>query len=219
MKKALADGLTALLLSKKFLASMFGAIANLTLYLGFELDVDQAMGITSPILAMILGQTVVDVRKAGKPPSPPTDVINATNVSLLLLLVLAVGGLAGCDKMKASSARATANFIDCMKPNTKALAGELTSVVSSVLRDATGNDGKVDWTSVKATVGTFKSDAPMCAFRSAIIEALRPRVATADAPQSSPLPTDSADLSAGYESIRVGMFSGRLAPIGSAELQ
>lgn len=52
-----------LLGSKKFIASMLAVAAQVALQFGWELDADQALAIVSPLMAYILGQAAVDVRK------------------------------------------------------------------------------------------------------------------------------------------------------------
>jgi len=205
------DVLKALFSSKKFIAALFGVAAHIALKLGFELDVEEAMAITSPILAYILGQSAVDVKKAA----------GAGSTAAILVLVVGVLGASGamlssgCASWKSSATGAASSFVDCLAPNTKALAGELQGTVADVIRNSTDNTGKVDWTSVKSSVGTFKSDAPLCAFQAAVrgmlLAARAPK--DPDAPQSAGLEIDATSLETGYEAVRLELFAGRLGPL------
>jgi hypothetical protein len=186
--------------SKKFAIGLAASLINGVLVaLGVSIEV--AILATSPLSGALLGQAAVDVRKAG-----PT----AGSVASILLAVGLVTGAAtnaGCGSLQRGGAAA----IDCLAPNTAKLAGELTGVVADVLRGATDNTGRVDWSAVKASVNGFKSDGPRCAFRAAVAESLRLR--SSGGVQSAGLEWSPDDLRAGYAAINAEVFGTRLAPL------
>ena len=192
-----------LLASKKFQTAILTLVANLLLRFGIDLDVGEALAITSPLIAYILGQSAVDVKKAG--PTIPGAV-------LVLLAAASLSGaavsLAGCG----AAQRVGGGLIDCLAPHTAKLAGELTGVVADTIRHATDNTGRVNWSAVKEVVQRFKSDAPRCAFRIAVDEALRLRKSLGGV-LSAGLEYDPADLRAGYAEINAEVFGARLAPL------
>jgi hypothetical protein len=196
------DAIKPLLTSKKFQTAILTLVANLLLRLGVDMDVGEALAITSPLVAYILGQSVVDVRKAGP---------NIAGAALLLLAACTLSwslmSVAGCGAVQ----RGGASVIDCLAPNTAKLAGELTGVVADVLRSSTDNTGHVDWSAVKASVASFQSDAPKCAFRAAVSEALK--VVPGGGVQSAGLEWSPDDLRAGYATINAEVFGARLAPL------
>ena len=187
--------------SKKFMIGLAASLINGVLVaLGVSIEI--AILATSPLSGALLAQGAVDVRKAG--PS------NGSALAVMLAAGLIGSGvytLTGCG----ATQRAGASFIDCMQPNTRALAGEITGLVGDTLRNATDNTGRVDWQSVKGTLLGFKSDAPMCAFRSALVEAMRPR--SSGGVQAAGLEWSPDDLRAGYTAVNHDLFGSRLAPL------
>ena len=189
-----------ILRSKKFLTGLAASITNLiALALGFPIEV--AMLASSPLAASLAAQGVVDVRKAGP---------SAGSVASILLAVGLVTGAAtnaGCGSLQRGGAAA----IDCLAPSTARLAAELTGVVGDVLRGATDHAGRVDWATVRAAVQAFRSDAPRCAFRAAITEAMRPR--SSGGVQAAGLEWSPDDLRAGFAAVNHDLFGSRLAPL------
>lgn len=193
-----------ILKSKKFLTGLAASLINAVL-VALGVPVEVALAVTSPLSASLLAQGVVDVRKAG-----PTAGAAAALVIAAGLLGAAGVGLSGCATVR----RASSSFVDCMAPNTRALAGELQGVVADVIRGATDTSGRVDWSSVKASVRSFRSDAPLCAFQTAVREMLLAgRRASSGAPQSAGLEYSEDDLRAGYAEVNAEVFGARLAPL------
>lgn len=189
-----------ILRSKKFLTGLAASIINLiALALGFPIEV--AMLASSPLAASLVAQGAVDVRKAG--PSA------GAAVSILLAIGLVAGAAtnAGCGGMQ----RAGAAAIDCLAPSTAKLAAELTGVVGDALRAATDHTGHVDWQAVRGAVQAFRSDAPRCAFRAAITEAMQLR--SSGGIQAAGLEWSPDDLRAGYAAINAQVFGAGLAPL------
>jgi hypothetical protein len=185
--------LKPLLTSKKFQMALITTIANLLLYFGIELDVEIAMALTSPLIAAIFGQTAVDVKKAG--------------LAGLVLLVVACGSTTG-QRLKAGAGRVAGDFIDCTTPAAVTTIGELGPAFANVIRNATSDDGKVDGAPVKQALGALKSPAMQCAAAAVFAEMLRPREPDPDAPQSSPLEVDPAELGAVFELLRTEHYDG-----------
>jgi hypothetical protein len=189
-----------ILRSKKFLTGLAASIINLiALALGFPIEV--AMLASSPLAASLVAQGAVDVRKAG----PSAGAV--TSILLAVGLVTGAATSAGCGSLQRGGAAA----IDCLAPSTARLAAELTGVVADVLRAATDHAGRVDWATVRASVGAFQSDAPRCAFRAAIAAAMQPR--SGGGVQAAGLEWSPDDLRAGYAAINAQAFGARLAPL------
>jgi len=196
------NAIKPLLSSKKFQTAILTIAANLLLRFGVDLDVGEALAITAPLMAYILGQSAVDAKKAGP------------GISGAVLVLLAAAGLSGAAVSLAgcsAAQRGSAALIDCLAPNTAKLARELTGVVGDVLRAATDNAGRVDWQAVRGSVGAFQGDAPRCAFRAAITEAMRARLP--GGVQSAGLEWSPDDLRAGFAAINAQAFGDRLAPL------
>lgn len=192
----------AVLASKKFVTGLFASMINL-IAVALGLPLEAALAISSPLTLGLAYQGVVDVRKAG-----PT----AGSVAAIVLAVAVLGGgavgLAGCG----AAQRASASFLDCMQPRTKALASELTGLVADTIRHAADNNGRVDWATVREVVAPFKSAAPRCAFRAAVIEALRPSSGLSS-PQAAGLEYSPDELREGYAAINAEVFGASLEPL------
>ena len=187
--------------SKKFMIGLAASLINgLLVALGVSIEV--AILATSPLSGALLAQGAVDVRKAGPGNGSALAVMLAAG-----LLGSGVYTLTGCG----AAQRGGAAFVDCLAPNTAKLAGELTGVVGDVLRAATDNTGHVDWTAVKASIQSFKTDGPRCAFRAAITAAMQPR--PSGGVQSSGLEWSPDDLRAGFAAVNHDLFGSRLAPL------
>ena len=122
--------------------------------------------------------------------------------ALLALVVLGLGATqTACTGFKTDAKDAAGKFVDCTKPALATTASELVPAFADVLRNATGNTGKVDWAPVNKVAAPLKSIASQCAFASVIAELLSPK-AKPGAPQSSPLAADPTDVLAGFGAIR-----------------
>jgi hypothetical protein len=211
------EALKALLSSKKFLTAVFTVLANLALKFGLELDVDQAVALTSPLIAAIFGQTVIDVKKAGNGAS--------TAVTLVFAFITAgVVGLAvtssGCTKaqLKDAGVRAATSMVDCMQPTIVKTALELKPTYRELLELATGGDGKVDREALKAAAAGLKTPALRCAFSTVVAEAMHAVTNAAGGVQSAPLEVDKEDLAATFEAIRAESFAGERYKLESGVL-
>ncbi len=203
--------LKALFSSKKFLVMLAGIILAVANKLGLDLDPELVNQILALVGVYIVGQGIADRGKeAAKLANGP-----AIALALILVATSTAGLSSGCAAFKSSARGAAASFVDCLAPNTKALAGELQGTVSDVIRNATDNTGKVDWSSVRGSVRSYKSDAPLCAFQAAVRGMLLAARAPKDpeAPQSAGLDVDPTSLSTGYELVRLELFATRLQPL------
>lgn len=133
-------------------------------------------------------------------------------VALVALLVACGGGL------REGSGRVAGDVVDCMTPAAQSAIGELGPAFGNVIRNATSDDGKVDWAPVKAAAAPLKSQALQCALAATMAELMRPRERDPNAPQSSPLEVDVEDLRAGWESIRIRHYGGATFKLPSGEL-
>lgn len=202
--------LKTLFSSKKFLVMLAGIILAVANKLGLDLDPELVNQILALVGVYIVGQGIADRGKVTKVTDGP-----AIGLALILIVSSTAGLSSGCATFKSSATGAASSFVDCLAPNTKALAGELQGTVSDVIRNATDNTGKVDWSAVRSSVRSYKSDAPLCAFQAAVrgmlLAARAPK--DPDAPQSAGLEVDAASLLTGYESVRLELFATRLQPL------
>ncbi len=225
--------LSRLLRSSKFWTVIIGLVvtSGATLFARYGIDVSteavQQTAVTVAALFGILlhaqgqadqGKNAVEAAKTGPNPSStdptPTDAPKA-NVLPLVGVVLSVAliafAIAGCKLLGGSATRVAADTIDCLKPNTKSVAGELQGVMGDLIRNSIDNTGSLDFGSVKAAASSFKTDAPRCAFMSALTEAIRLATGPRDpnAPQTAELQVDPVQLAAVREQVRVELFDGK----------
>jgi len=203
----MTEALKALLSSKKFLTAVFTVLANLALRFGLELDVDEAVALTSPLIAAIFGQTVIDVKKAGNAAS------SATSIAFGLLIAGGATGAvlaSGCTKaqLKDTGVRAASGFVDCMQPAVVKTVIELKPTYRELLEAVTGGDGKVDREALKSAASSLTTPATRCAFSTVVAEAMRAVQSVASEVQSAPLEIDREDLRAAYEAIRTDFYGG-----------
>ncbi|MGN6103746.1 MAG: hypothetical protein ACTHU0_01455 [Kofleriaceae bacterium] len=127
----------------------------------------------------------------------------ATSTALLVAL-LAVGGT-GCRWLERTSGPLAAAVIDCMTPAARQAIGEFGPALSTVLRDATGSDGSVDWEPVRASALPLKSAASQCVIAAVVDAAMRPTEPAPGAPQAAPLRWDPVALREGWEALRADL--------------
>jgi hypothetical protein len=139
-------------------------------------------------------------------------------VALLVLLFGAVALSSGCSWFKSTGKRAAQSYVDCMQPAAIKLAIELKPTFRDLLKNATQNDGKIDWTPVRAAASSLTTPATRCAFSTVVAEAMRAVKNAASGVMSSPLDVDKADLAAGFESIRADFYGGETYKLESGTL-
>lgn len=127
---------------------------------------------------------------------------------LVLLVGLATSSQLGCSTLRDSGTRVAGDVVDCMKPDAKAAISELAPAFRDIVKNATGNNGRVDWAPVRAAAAPLKSAATRCAFTAVIAEVLRPRQGPGQSPQSSPLEADQVDVLTGFRAIQADLFGG-----------
>lgn len=136
----------------------------------------------------------------------------------VLLVVLALGATQpACNTLKDTGKRVAGDVVDCMKPDAKAAIGELAPAFRDIVKNATGDNGRVDWAPVRAVAAPLKSAATRCAFTAVIAEVLRPHP-KAGAPQSSALQADATDVLAGYRAIQAEYFGGATFKLPDGDL-
>lgn len=177
------NALKPLLTSKKFLTAVLTVIANLVLRMGIELDIEEAVAITSPFIAYVLGQSAVDVKKAG--------------LAGMLLLAL------GCGSSQAGKRVAT-NFVDCMTPAVLPTVMEYLPAMRQALQGSFDNVGKIDRAKLKETASTLKTEAGRCVLSSAVSELVRAATLALrrGEPRSERMPVDVVDVQAAFEEVR-----------------
>lgn len=143
--------------------------------------------------------------------------VSRTMVKTAAVLALVAFGFHGCATTKAAAGRVAGDVVDCMKPDAKAAIGELAPAFRDIVKNATADNGRVDWAPVRAVAAPLKSAATRCAFTAVIAEVLRPKT-TAGAPQSSALEADPADVMTGFEAIRADYFGGATFELGAERL-
>lgn len=177
-----------------------------TLYLAAALR--DGAGITAGLLANALAagwaasggwETLRDLLLAAKKKGT-----GASSGAALAIIVIAAGAsaplLSGCGAAKESLGRVAGGVIDCMAPAAKDAIGAFAPAFRDVVRNATSDDGRVDWAPVKAAASSLRSPAQRCVLAAVIAEVLRPRAKT-DV-QASALEADPASVSAGFEELR-----------------
>lgn len=192
----------ALLSSKKFVTMIVGIAAALAARWGFDLDTE--------LVAAMIGLVAITIGAQGLADQGKEAAKEANRLPPALLVLFVIGAsssgalLSGCGATKGAMGRVAAGAIDCMTPTAKDAIAAFGPAISSVVRNATGDDGRVDWEPVKAIAAPLKTSAQRCVLAAVIAEALRPRVPRPDAPQSSPLQWDPVSLEQGFDEIRAG---------------
>lgn len=196
--------LRALLSSKKFITTLVGVAVAIAARVGFDLDPELVAAILG-VFAMLVGaQGLADQGKEAakvnlQPPSPTVESGTAAGVITTTLLIMM---LVGCSGLGERAGRVAAGVVDCMTPAAKTAIGEFGPAMADVLRNATGNDGKVDWAPVRSVSKSLASPAARCVLASVVAEALRPKKEDPNAPKSEGLSLDPADLRSGFDAIR-----------------
>lgn len=183
----------------EFYLSLAAALVGALLTSGLLADGSQAMRIAgmAAFALATLGYTVS--RGAAK----------RGGSALVLIFALAIAPTSsGCAAAQDSAKRVAGDVVNCMKPEAKGMIGELVPTFLAIFQNATGNDGKIDWQPVRATASSLKSPLTRCAFSAAVAEVLRPKQKDPNAPQSSELEADPADVALGFEKIRAEFYGG-----------
>jgi urease gamma subunit len=228
MNKAIKD----LLASKKFLIAVLTVVANIVARFGFHLDIEQAVALTSPLVAAILGQGIADI---GAPAAkqlardgvleqvPPAIRAGSTlSTSLLILLALAVF-LGGCGA--AQRDRVKGIVVDCTVDNVDTLTDQFGPLVKQAILQATGGDGRVDTDALLLAARNFGRDTGACVLASVVAGYLAspPAIASSNAgghdrPQSAPIELDIESLRASFERVRTELFGGAQYKLASGTL-
>lgn len=212
--------ISALFSSKKFLVMLAGVVLAIANKLGLDLDPELVNQILALVGVYIVGQGIADRGKEaakvnaelGWKPLEQTleDRKAGPSVVLMLLLVAMVVSplFVACGPLKDSARHAGKGVVDCMKPEAKAMIGELAPTFLDVIKNATGNDGKIDRAPLRSAASSLTSELTRCAFAAAVAEVLRPKQKDPDAPQSSELGADPADVLASFDAIRAELYGG-----------
>lgn len=136
------------------------------------------------------------------------------NAFLLVLLVLL---LISCSWFKSEAKHIAGNIVDCTTSKAKAAIKQYAPIVEHVVVMSLDAAGKAQWDIIKDT--TSGLDAPDvsaaeraiggCVIQSVINRLLDPFL-DPDAPASSPLEVDKADLARGWDELRAQRYRGAL---------
>lgn len=198
--------------SKKFITAIVGVIVALGAKYGLALDPEIIATIVGLFAVLVGAQGLADQGKeaakavacahCGKLPTDPPAPSTPATVAVLALVVLGLGGSQlGCGTLKDSGKRLAGDVVDCMAPAIAGSVAELGPAFRDVVKNATADNGRVDWAPVKAVAAPLKSAGSQCAFAAVIAEVLRPKDKPG-APQSSALQADPVDVLTGFEAIR-----------------
>lgn len=135
------------------------------------------------------------------PPSTPAPDAGGglSTTALVLGLVIAMLSL-GCT---AADRRAIAdNAIDCTKGAAASVVKQFAPTLDALLVSSIGGDGKVDRAELKEATRGFAKDVGMCVLADVVARALKPAPTDPNAPRSSPVEADRADLRAAFDELR-----------------
>lgn len=123
--------------------------------------------------------------------------------------------LPSCSAVK-EEARATAkSVVDCTTSTALQAIKEYAPTLEQVLIDSVAGDGKIDRDRVKSAAMSYASDTARCVFASTVARLSRPPTPSSpDAPLSSPLAIDRADLADAWSEIRTTQFGGATFKLG-----
>jgi len=130
----------------------------------------------------------------------------APMLAVFLLGAAVIPSASGCTKGAAIAAGKS--VVDCTKGAAPELVTEFSPVLEQLISRATGGDGHVDKASVLAGVKNFGVDVGGCVLATVVARALAPAPADPNAPKSSPLIADAADLRSIFDSIRTTRLGG-----------
>lgn len=127
-------------------------------------------------------------------------------VRTLTLMILPLLILLGCNcgAVKQEARAVAGDVVDCTTANARTLTEQFAPLVDSLLRHATGVDGKIDWAPVKDATKQFALDAGGCVVANVVARHLAPRLADPTAPQVAGLELDQAALAAGFRELYPG---------------
>lgn len=193
--------------SKKFITMLVGLAVALGARFGLQLEPELVASIVGLFAVLIGAQGLADQGKEAAKESKPSS------TPLVMLVVIAFGLTAittssGCSGLGGRASSGAKAFIDCMAPDTKAVAGELVPAFGSMLRASLDGTGKLDRQQLGAIAAPLKSSATRCALDAAIAVLLSPPAPRAGAPASSPLEVDTADVAAAYADVRSQLWGG-----------
>lgn len=128
----------------------------------------------------------------------------------IALTIATLAACSSCATLKEEGKALAGDVVDCTTQHARTLTEQFAPLVDSLLRNATGADGSIDWAPVKQASSKFGLDTGGCVLATVIARHTQPR-ASADpsAPQVSPLEADPAKLLAGYGVLRAELFPGK----------
>lgn len=130
----------------------------------------------------------------------------------LVVFFLLFGAVTACSWLKGEAKEATADVVDCMKPQLVERSNELGAVLETSVLSLVSDSGSVDKAGFKALTRNLKSDAAGCAIAAVVARLSKPRGQDS---QASPLTVDAGELQAAWADTRVEQFGGRTFALGA----
>lgn len=133
-----------------------------------------------------------------------------------VLVILAIS-LAACSLFKREVKSLAGNVVDCAGDEAKAAIDQYGPTVEHVVVTSLDAAGRADWEAIKSatsgfeapTLGDAKRALTGCVMQAVITRLLDP-VIDPDAPASSPLEVDKAELAHGWDQLREQRYGGAI---------
>lgn len=204
------EALKGLFSSKKFITAIIALVVAAGAKFGLEVDGEVVAAILGVFAVLIGAQGATDVGK---------EAAKAKTTMIMLIAIACLSStMPACSGAKGTAGRVAGDVVDCLTPTAKDAIGTFGPAIADVLRNATSNDGKVDWAPVKAVGKSFKTPAAQCVLAAVVAEALRPKPVDPEAPMSAPLQVDPAELLSGFDALRTELYGGTRYQFGGGVL-
>lgn len=112
-----------------------------------------------------------------------------------------------CTWFKKQGTTLANNIVDCTTANAKTITQEFGPLMKVAFANATGEDGKVDWNSIKSSTSSFGKATGSCVLVNTIASLLNPKM-DPNAPQSEGIVYDKASMMVGFEELRMLQLGG-----------
>ncbi len=209
MKQALTD----LFSSKKFLTALVALIVTVGAKYGLKLDDQFVLGILGLFAVLLGAQGAADHGKEAAQINADARTPEKGSAVSIVMLALAIAGfvfVASCGILSSSTAKGFGkDVVDCTTSSAKSTINQFGPVVASYLAHSVDGGGRIDWSSIKADTKSFGADVGGCVLASVVSDALHPKPVDPNAPKSSTLVLDPADLRAGFEDLRRSSLGGK----------
>ena len=158
------NALRDLFASKKFQTFLIGILVTAGAKIGLEVSDELAAAVLAVVAILIGAQGAADVGKEAAKARSGERGVSLLGFMLGCVLVgltvgVLLGSLGGCTKTKGVAGRIAGDVVDCMTPAAQSAIGELGPAFGNVVRNATSDDGTVDWAQVRAAAAPLNTHA------------------------------------------------------------